>query len=752
MWPSVVTLALYLLLSWLELLPGTMVAGTALATYLLLGGLVTLRQIYFTLPRDLRGLYRYLKLQFRIRRAKRLNQSVPKIFRDVARDNADRVAFYFEDEKWTFREVDEFSNRVGNYFSARGIAKGDSVALFMENRVEYVCLWLGLTKIGCVPALINFHLRQEPLKHCIRVAKRCKAIVVGAELQDELAVVLDDEDLKALPVFVSGKRDTALKIAGGIDADEGLKASSSQVPPQLEAVGFADDMVYIYTSGTTGLPKAAVIKHSRGVLAVAAGVSMIGLDSNDIVYSPLPLYHLAAGILGSGMALVSGITVVLRKKFSASGYWSDCIKFRVTVRERAVGCHSDIKGLLLMPISSSDTRQIMLCLSGKDELPRQANGTGIQGLGAVPQKVHCVLRFLTINILDLDEAHHAHWLKAYFAALGMGLMVGVQSSCKDGQAVLYDALPLYHTAGGIIGVGQALFLGVSVVLRKKFSASAFWAECCRYKCTVISGSSSDYTITDYYWFAVNIDGKKGAVGFVSVLFPSVYPVALLKVDQDTGEILRGPDGLCIRCQPGEAGEFVGKIVRGDPVRDFHGYADETASKKKVVKDVFRKGDAAFLSGDILVMDEEGYLYFKDRTGDTFRWKGENVSTAEVEAIVSGAVGNADVVVYGVEVPGAEGRAGMAAVERKDDQDLDLTALYAALESSLAAYARPLFIRWASALERTGTFKLKKVPLQKEGFNPKAVKDPIFFLDGKNRKFIPLTEQLYEDIVGGRVRV
>ncbi|ROT69516.1 Long-chain fatty acid transport protein 4 [Penaeus vannamei] len=423
-----------------------------------------------------------------------------------------------------------------------------------------------LRQIGCVPALINFHLRQEPLKHCIRVAKRCKAIVVGAELQDELATVLDEDDLKALP---------------------------------LEAVGFVDDMVYIYTSGTTGLPKAAVIKHSR----------------------------------------------------------------------------------------------------------------------------------------------------AYFAALGMGIMVGVQTSCKDGQAVLYDALPLYHTAGGIIGVGQALFLGVSVVLRKKFSASAFWAECCRYKCTaaqyigeicrylynlppkpedtqhnvrIMFGNGlrptlwDDFqkrfaipTISEFYGSTegnaniINIDGRKGAVGFVSVLFPSVYPVALLKVDQDTGEILRGPDGLCIRCQPGEAGEFVGKIVRGDPVRDFHGYADETASKKKVVRDVFRKGDAAFLSGDILVMDEEGYLYFKDRTGDTYRWKGENVSTAEVESIVSGAVGNADVVVYGVEVPGAEGRAGMAAVERKDDQDLDLTALYAALESSLAAYARPLFVRWASALERTG---------------------------------------------------
>lgn len=134
-----------------------------------------------------------------------------------------------------------------------------------------------------------------------------------------------------------------------------------------------------------------------------------------------------------------------------------------------------------------------------------------------------------------------------------------------------------------------------------------------------------------------------------MIAPAVYPVALIKVTEDTGEPIRGADGLCIRCKPGEPGMFVGMILKNHPIRDFHGYADPNATKKKVAFDVFKRGDAAFLSGDILVMDELGYLYFKDRTGDTFRWRGENVSTSEVEAVISNIAQLKDCCVYGVEV-------------------------------------------------------------------------------------------------------
>ena len=142
----------------------------------------------------------------------------------------------------------------------------------------------------------------------------------------------------------------------------------------------------------------------------------------------------------------------------------------------------------------------------------------------------------------------------------------------------------------------------------------------------------------------------GAIGFISVLVPSILPMLLVKVDEETREVIRDPDtGLCVPCQPGEPGEFLGKIVTGDPAREFHGYVDSSASSKKVLRDVRTKGDIWFRSGDVLEMDEFGWLYFKDRTGDTFRWKGENVSTTEVEAVLSGLVGLQDAIVYGVEV-------------------------------------------------------------------------------------------------------
>ena len=149
--------------------------------------------------------------------------------------------------------------------------------------------------------------------------------------------------------------------------------------------------------------------------------------------------------------------------------------------------------------------------------------------------------------------------------------------------------------------------------------------------------------------SVNYENVKGAVGFLPVFFPKIFPLGLIKVNKETGEELRDENGLCIRCQPGEPGEWVGQIVRNHPLRDFHGYADEMSTRKKVLQNVWRQGDLCFRSGDILVMDEFGWIYFKDRIGDTYRWKGENVSTAEVEAMISNMVHLKDATVYGVEV-------------------------------------------------------------------------------------------------------
>lgn len=200
---------------------------------------------------------------------------------------------------------------------------------------------------------------------------------------------------------------------------------------------------------------------------------------------------------------------------------------------------------------------------------------------------------------------------------------------------------------------------------------------------------------------MNTDNTEGSCGFISLIIPSIYPVSLIKLDEDTNEPLRDENGLCLHCTGGESGEFVGKITR-DISRAFDGYLNKDATNKKIIRNVFSQGDQAFLSGDLLTMDEQGYLYFKDRTGDTFRWKGENVSTAEVESVISNILDQRDSVVFGVEIKDCEGRAGMAAIEGKEGS-VDMDKLLERMMEMLPKYSIPVFVRLCSDFEVTGRF-------------------------------------------------
>lgn len=243
----------------------------------------------------------------------------------------------------------------------------------------------------------------------------------------------------------------------------------------------------------------------------------------------------------------------------------------------------------------------------------------------------------------------------------------------------------------------------------------------------------------------------GACGFNSRILSFVYPIRLVRVNEDTMELIRGPDGVCIPCQPGQPGQLVGRIIQQDPLRRFDGYLNQGANNKKIASDVFKKGDQAYLTGDVLVMDELGYLYFRDRTGDTFRWKGENVSTTEVEGTLSRLLNMADVAVYGVEVPGTEGRAGMAAVA-SPTSSCDLKSFAQTLEKELPLYARPIFLRFLPELHKTGTFKFQKTELRKEGFNPAVVRDPLFYLDARKRCYVALDQEAYTRIQAGEEKL
>uniref|UniRef100_A0A0K0DMB2 long-chain-fatty-acid--CoA ligase n=1 Tax=Angiostrongylus cantonensis TaxID=6313 RepID=A0A0K0DMB2_ANGCA len=251
----------------------------------------------------------------------------------------------------------------------------------------------------------------------------------------------------------------------------------------------------------------------------------------------------------------------------------------------------------------------------------------------------------------------------------------------------------------------------------------------------------------------NIDNHVGSCGFFPIypFISSLYPVRLIKVDQETGELVRDSNGLCVPCRPGEVGEMVGVIKNKDLLLKFEGYVNKGDTQKKIYHDVFAYGDQVFSSGDILYWDKLGYLYFRDRRGDTFRWKGENVSTTEVERILQPVMSVVDATVYGVKVGKHEGRAGMAAIALSDGIDVHtfLEEIAKRSRENLASYAIPVFIRLCKEVDRTGTFKLKKIDLQRQGFDLVLCSgDPVYYWNSHIKGYSLLDAQMQKDIETG----
>ncbi|CAD5221387.1 unnamed protein product [Bursaphelenchus okinawaensis] len=365
---------------------------------------------------------------------------------------------------------------------------------------------------------------------------------------------------------------------------------------------------------------------------------------------------------------------------------------------------------------------------------------------------------------------------------------------------VYVFLPMYHSAGGILGVGQLVARGCKLVVRKKFSASNFWLDVRKYNCTVsqyigevarylvakkpspedshhplrvlygnglrkeiwqelvdrfkVKRISEFYGSTEGNANAVNLDGTIGACGVLPLpqWIQKHATVAVLRIDKDSGEFLRNKEGLCIKCQPGEHGHLIGLIRANDKLNSFEGYMNKQETEKKLVRDVFVKGDVAFASGDLFLWDEYGYLYFKDRLGDTYRWRGENVSTTEVESVLQPVKEIEDAVVYGVEVKGREGRAGMISATVYDGVDVNtvITHIAERVVSRLPSYAIPLFLRICKEVERTGTYKLKKNVLRDQGFNPDECDgDGLYYFDAAAKLYKKLDYQMYDEIQSGR---
>jgi fatty-acyl-CoA synthase len=362
---------------------------------------------------------------------------------------------------------------------------------------------------------------------------------------------------------------------------------------------------------------------------------------------------------------------------------------------------------------------------------------------------------------------------------------------------LYNCLPVYHSVGGIVAPCSMLFAGASVALADKFSAKNFWSDLVHLDCTLFqyigelcrfllkapvsefesqhrlrlalgNGLRGDiweefqarfaiprilefYAATEGNFSLYNVEGKVGAIGRIPPLLAHRFPAAIVKVDSGSGAPLRGADGLCLVCARNEIGEAIGRIGTADGGGGrFEGYTDKAETEKKVLRDVFAKGDAWFRTGDLMRLDEQGFFHFVDRVGDTFRWKGENVATSEVNDAIRECAGVLDATTYGVEVPGADGRAGMTAIVA--GENLDLGKLADHLARRLPAYAHPLFLRISAELDSTETFKQKKQLLAREGFHPVVVSDPLYFRDPQSGEYRPLDDEAHARIKDGTLRL
>ncbi len=575
------------------------------------------------------------------------NYNIITFLEEIVDRDPERVQFICveDDRNVTLQFIDNYANQF--YYWLRSnypkLKPHDTIAIMINNKPEFLSLWMGIGKGGMTSALINTNIIGKALLHCVDTStKDCeeRILIIDGELKDNIPAQ-DIEELIKVGIKV-------------LYYDNDMIAQINSFPTNRPNVGIResvkerDPLMYIFTSGTTGLPKAGKISHSRFFLASMPYGTLCQLSSSDRIYTCLPLYHSAAGMLGIGAAIRYGACMVLRKKFSARNFVPDCVKYKVTsmqyIGELARYC-------LSAPVSSQEDEMKLI----------SAFGNGMRA--DVWEKFQ--KRFKVKHIVE------------FYAA-------------TEGNLALFNA-------------------------------------------------------TD----------KVGALGYVPRLFDFLYPIKLVKVHPENKQdpLRDSQTGFCHLSNADEVGLMIGIIDNKRVDRRFDGYTDASANKKKILTDVFFKNDAYFNTGDLLTRDAQGYFYWSDRVGDTFRWKGENVATTEVANVISECKDIADVTVYGVEVPGCDGKAGMAAITLKIDDlsEFQWKVLGQELKLHLPVYARPIFLRFIknNELAMTSTFKHQKNDLVKQGFDLNNVGDDVVFVKDGETTYTQLNASIMSEILGGR---
>ena len=567
---------------------------------------------------------------------------LPTIIAELARTRSDGPALLSADESLTFGALAARSNRYARWALDLGLGKGDVVGLMMPNRPEYMAIWLGLSSVGIVVALINTQLRGPSLVHCIDVVKP-KHVIVAAEFRGEFNVAA--ALLSRPKIWSHGAGSNGVGEFDRIDRAVEQFSGEPLMQAERRAVTIADRALLIYTSGTSGLPKAANVSHRRLLQWSLWFAGLMNAGPADRLYDCLPMYHSVGGVVATGAVLVRGGSVLIRDKFSAQHFWNDVVDGDCTL---------------------------------------------VQYIGEL-------CRYL-LNA-PKNPRERAHRLRL---CCGNGLKADVWEKFQERFA--------------------------------------------------IPRILEFYAATEGNFSLYNVEGHVGAIGRVPSFLAHRFPLTLVKFDSAAGLPARDENGSCIRCAANETGEAIGRIRRDSNQGggDFEGYTGAEDSERKILRDVFERGDAWYRTGDLMRMDGNGFFYFVDRVGDTFRWKGENVSASEVAATLAAFPGIKEANVYGVHIPGADGAAGMAAIVADGEPDFD--ELREHLARLLPPYARPKFLRITDGIAATSTFKHNKTELQREGFDPAATNDPIYFDDAAKKAFVRLDAALYARIQAGKVRL
>lgn len=562
-------------------------------------------------------------------------------FERATHKNPNGYAVYYEDQKYTYTQLNERANQISHHFLKMGAKKGDVIAVMIENRPELLATVIGLAKIGVVSALVNTSQTGKVLTHSVNLVKPI-AIIFGDEVYGSIKEVRKDLEIEEDRFFwladTDTRQDKGKAPAKCENLSEFIDQQSTQNPATTQQVFGDDGLFYIYTSGTTGLPKAVIFKHSRWMLAYGTYGHVMHLNNKDVLYATLPLYH-ATGMVVCWCGVIAGqATIAIRRKFSKSEFWNDVKKFDAS----AFGYVGELCRYLM-------------------DAPPSAN----------------------------DRQHRMTKM------IGNGMRPTIWKEFKKRFGV-EEIMELYGSSEGNVAFTNLL----------------------------------------------NFDNT---VGFTPI------PYAIVQYDKETNAPIRDSNGFCIKVKKGESGLLLGKITTRSP---FDGYTDKSKNEASILENVLEKGDRYFNTGDLVRDIGFRHAQFVDRLGDTFRWKGENVSTTEVENILCDYAKISEAVVYGVEIPNTNGRAGMAsitAIEGETFDENDFSSFVEQFKKTLPSYAVPLFLRIQQQMETTGTFKYSKNKLKEEAFNPDSCKEQLLVLLPGETKYCPITKEIYQEIQQGKYR-